>query len=204
MTCLLHPSYFPSIIDFVTILKADNVCFEVFDNYQKQTYRNRTEIYGANGKLVLTIPVNYTQKNRQLYKDVKIDNTSSWQKQHLKSLYSAYSMSPFFEFYIDDLMPFFSTNYTYILDANLACLDVLLDILNLELYYAKTTHFEKTPVSTNDNRFLIKKNKTTPSLLPYSQVFSEKHGFINNLSVLDVIFNKGTETEIYLKKNSLI
>lgn len=93
---LLHPTYFPNIAHFKAILNTESVLFEVHDNYQKQTYRNRSEIYGANGKLALTVPVNYTQKNRQQSKDVLISDTTNWQIQHLKSLESAYRMSPFF------------------------------------------------------------------------------------------------------------
>lgn len=96
MDCLIHPTYFPNIAHFVAMVNSNSVCFEVCDNYQKQSFRNRTEIYGANGKLALTVPVSYTQKNRQLYKDVKIANDDNWQQLHLKSLQSAYSMSPFF------------------------------------------------------------------------------------------------------------
>ena len=92
---LLHPTYFPNIAHFKAILKTESVLFEVNDNYQKQTLRNRFEIYGANGKLALTVPVNYTQKNRQQSKDVLISDTTNWQIQHYKSLESAYRMSPF-------------------------------------------------------------------------------------------------------------
>ena len=104
---------------------------------KNKSYRNRTEIYGANGKLALTVPVSYTQKNRQLYKDVKIANEEQWQQQHLKSLQSAYSMSPFFEYYIDDLMPLFEKQFDYILDFNLKCFEVLLNAIQIK-YNTKT------------------------------------------------------------------
>ena len=137
MNCLIHPTYFPNIAHFVAILKADTLYFEVCDNYQKQSYRNRTEIYGANGKLALTVPVSYTQKNRQLYKDVKIANENNWQQQHLKSLKSAYSMSPFFEYYVDDLMSLFEKKFDYILDFNLSSFEVLLECLQLNMNAVK-------------------------------------------------------------------
>ena len=103
MNVLLHPTYFANIASFVAIAKGTEVIFEVADNYQKQTYRNRCHIYGANGKLSLNIPVNHTHKNRQLYKDVKISNDNKWQSHHWKSLQSAYRTSPFFEYYEDEL-----------------------------------------------------------------------------------------------------
>lgn len=203
MTSLLYPTYFPNIAHFWAIVNADSVYFEVCDNYQKQSYRNRTEIYGANGKLALTVPVSYTQKNRQLYKDVKIANEEQWQLQHLKSLQSAYSMSPFFEFYIDDLMPLFEEQFDYILDFNLKCFEVLLNSIQLNLTPKHTKTFEKEPTGKTDYRNLVKRNFEVNSFQPYTQVFTEKHGFIPNLSILDLLFNEGPNTELYLKQQKL-
>ena len=203
MNCLIHPTYFPNLGHFVAMVNADVVCFEVCDNYQKQTHRNRTEIYGANGKLALTVPVSYTQKNRQPYKDVTIANDSIWQQHHLKSLQSAYSMSPFFEFYIDDLMPLFEKQFDYILDFNLNCFEVLKDSLQLSINKRSTQIFEKEPINKTDFRRLVNRNCEVNSLRPYAQVFTEKHGFISNLSILDLLFNEGPNAELYLKNQSL-
>ena len=103
MDILIHPTYLPNIAHFVAIVQAEQVCFEMDDNFQKQTYRNRAYIYGANGKLSLNIPVIHTQKERQKYRDVRIYNEDNWQLNHWKSLETAYRTSPFFEFYEDDL-----------------------------------------------------------------------------------------------------
>src|SRR5690606_21107719 len=103
MNIIVHPTYFPSIAHFVAMANANDIVFEVEDNFLKQTYRNRTYIYAANGKLALNIPVIHTQKKRQQYKDVKIFNEEKWQVQHWKSLLSAYRTSPFFEYYEDEL-----------------------------------------------------------------------------------------------------
>lgn len=203
MTSLIYPTYFPNIAHFWTVVNADSVYFEVCDNYQKQSFRNRTEIYAANGKLALTVPVSYSQKNRQLYKDVKIANEEPWQIQHLKSLQSAYSMSPFFEYYIDELMPLFEKEFNYILDLNLKCFEVLLNSLQLDLSPVHTTTFEKEPVNKTDFRHLAQRKFEAPTLQPYTQVFTEKHGFIPNLSILDVLFNEGPNTELYLKRQDL-
>ena len=203
MDCLIHPTYFPNIAHFVAMVNSNSVCFEVCDNYQKQSFRNRTEIYGANGKLALTVPVSYTQKNRQLYKDVKIANDDKWQQLHLKSLQSAYSMSPFFEFYIDDLMPLFEKRFEYILDLNLYCFEVLLESLQMNLVIAKTQSYEKEPVGKTDFRPLVMRNHKVNTLETYTQVFTEKHGFIPNLSILDLLFNEGPNTELYLKRQKL-
>ncbi|MDB9720897.1 WbqC family protein [Winogradskyella sp.] len=203
MTCLIHPTFYPNIAHFTAIVNADVVCFEVCGNYQKQSLRNRTEIYGANGKLALTAPVSYTQKNRQLYKDVKIANKNNWQQQHLKSLESAYRMSPFFEYYIDDLMPLFEKKYTYILDFNLMAFEVLINSLQLTIKTSKTIVFEKEPTNKTDLRHLVNRNFESSLLQPYTQVFTEKHGYIPNLSILDLLFNEGPNTPLYLKDQSL-
>lgn len=200
MTSLIYPTYFPNIAHFWALVSSDVVYFEVSDNYQKQSYRNRAEIYGANGKLALTVPVSYTQKNRQLYKDVKIANEEQWQLQHLKSLQSAYSMSPFFEFYIDDLMPLFETQFDYILDFNLTSFNVLSECLQLDMTPKHTSIFEKEPIGKTDYRNLVKRNFEIQSLQPYTQVFTEKQGFIPNLSILDLLFNEGPNAELYLKR----
>jgi WbqC-like protein family len=200
---LIYPTYFPNIAHFWAIVNSDSICFEVSDNYQKQSFRNRTEIYGANGKLALTVPVSYSQKNRQLYKDVKIANDESWQLQHLKSLQSAYSMSPFFEFYIDDLMPLFENHYDYILDFNLKCYDLLSDSLQLNSTSKHTSIFEIKPLENKDFRHLVKRNSKVQSFQPYTQVFTEKHDFISNLSILDLLFNEGPNAELYLKRQEL-
>ncbi|NRB58599.1 MAG: WbqC family protein [Winogradskyella sp.] len=200
MNTLLHPTYFPNLSHYIEIVQSEAISFETCDNYQKQTYRNRTEIYGANGKLALTVPVNYTQKNRQLYKDVEIANENDWQLQHLKSLQSAYSMSPFFEYYIDDLMPLFNRHYKYILDLNLDTFALINDCLQIEIPFSKTKVFEKEPEHKADLRHLVRKNQSLEGIESYQQVFTEKRGFISNLSILDLLFNEGPASEIYLKK----
>lgn len=200
---ILHPTYFPNVAHFVAMANADMVYFEVCDNYQKQSFRNRTEIYGSNGKIALTVPVNYTQKNRQLYKDVKIANDANWQLQHLKSLQSAYRMSPFFEYYIDDLMPLFEKPFTYILDLNLTCFELLTEHLQMDISFSKTDVFEKEPKNKTDYRLLVKRNYKIGSVAHYTQVFTQKHGFIPNLSILDVLFNEGPNTALYLEQQTL-
>lgn len=203
MNALVHPTYFPNVAHFVAMLHADVVWFEVCDNYQKQSFRNRTEIYAANGKLALTVPVSYTQKNRQLYKDVTIANDDLWQQQHLKSLQSAYSMSPFFEFYIDDLMYLFETQFDFILDFNLKCFEVLKDCMQMDITINETKTFEKEPTYKEDYRTLTQRNYEVKPFEPYTQVFTEKHGFISNLSILDLLFNEGPNAELYLKRQEI-
>ncbi|OBX21062.1 MULTISPECIES: WbqC family protein [Bizionia] len=200
MNILIHPTYFPSIAHFVAISQAETVTFEMADNFQKQTYRNRTYIYGANGKLLLNIPVVHTQKDRQQYVDVLTFNDENWQRNHWKSLESAYKTSPFFEFYEDELKPLFEEPVSNLLDFNLHCFQIISDCLQLEIEIKQTTTFEKEPAQFTDLRHLVKaKGEKAPNFESYTQVFDDKHGFINNLSILDLICNEGPNALNYLE-----
>lgn len=205
MNIIIHPTYFPNIAHFVAIAKAENVMFEVDDNFIKQTYRNRTYIYGANGKLALNIPVIHSQNNRQKYRDVKIFNEENWQSIHWKSLLSTYSTSPFFEYYADELQPLFKTKTDYILDFNLKCFEVICDCLQLDLQTSKSEFYQKTIENAKDFRHLVNAKKEQPQPFDsYTQVFSGKHGFISNLSILDLLFNEGPNALNYLELQTII
>ena len=201
---LLHPTYFPNIAHFVALIKSKEVVFEVCDNYQKQTYRNRSDIYSANGKLLLSVPVSYTQKLRQKTKDVLISSVDDWQSKHLKSFDSAYRMSPFYEFYIDDLMPIFKTEFKYLLDLNLKCFELLTKALELEISTRLSEDFTIPDNSSYDFRNLVNTKKNNAfQFNKYTQVFTEKHGYITNLSILDLLFNEGPNAVNYLESQTL-
>ena len=204
-TILIHPTYFPSIATFVAIAKSDEVVFEVCDNYQKQTYRNRMFIYDANGKLPLTVPVVYSQKNRQPYSEILIAEDENWQDTHWKSIQSAYSSSPFFEFYEHDFQPLFTEKFTHLLDFNFKCLEVIFDCLELPFEFQTPEKYDPHPEHITDYRGLVnnRKEKEQP-FKPYVQVFDDKHGFISNLSILDLICNEGPNAMIYLEQQNLI
>jgi len=204
MNSIFHPTYFPTIAHFVSMVKADAIVFEVDDNFLKQTYRNRTYIYAANGKLALNIPVIHTQKNRQKYKDVTIFNETKWQDLHWKSLLSAYRTSPFFEYYEDELQPLFQIKADYILEYNLKCFEAICDCLQLDLDISKSEVYQKKLENTLDFRPLVNaKKETSQHFDSYTQVFSGKHGFIPNLSILDLLFNEGPNALNYLENQTL-
>lgn len=196
---LFLPTYFAPISQYIEIFKNKNIVFEVEDNYQKQTYRSRCNIYGANGKLTLNIPIIHNGKQKT--KDVKIDNSAIWQKQHLKSLKSAYYSSPFFEFYIDNLHPLYENKTTFLLDFNLRCHEFIMNALQSEISYSKTDIYEVNSQIKDCRNLAIAKNEKDYNLKPYFQVFNDKFGFIPNLSVLDLLFMEGMSSETYLEQS---
>lgn len=204
MNPIFNLSYFPNIANFVGFAKNNTIQFEIWDNYTKQTYRNRAYIYGANGKLQLNIPVHHTQKQRQLYKDVKIANDTKWQLQHFKSLESAYRTSPFYEFYIDDLKPLFEKEFEFLMAFNFKCLEVVLDCLQYQLDYSTTQNYITKSETDLDYRTLVKSKREIPQQFDaYTQVFDSKHGFIPNLSILDLLFNEGPNSINYLQTQTV-
>ncbi|EKB03133.1 hypothetical protein HMPREF9711_02460 [Myroides odoratimimus CCUG 3837] len=201
---LIHPSYFPSISHFVAMLQADKITFEMEDNFQKQTNRNRAFIYSANGKQMLNIPIKHSKELKQKYKDVRIEHAFGWQKQHFKSLEAAYRTSPYFEYFEDEIRPIFEGKPEFMLDLNLQIHEVLCSCLGIDLPYEQTKDYHKE-VSNDitDLRTLINGKKDTNIYTPYIQVFDDKHGYLNNLSILDLLFNEGRHAIDYLKKQSL-
>ncbi|MDO4781843.1 MAG: WbqC family protein [Capnocytophaga felis] len=197
---LIHPTYFPSIAQFHLMLTHPCV-LEVSDNYQKQTLRNRAYIYGANGKLALNLPIKHVggETGRQLFKDVRVENHFPWQRLHWKSLETAYRTSPFFEYYEDDLFPLFEKKYIFLLDVNMDTIETVLACLQTDINFDKTKSYEAEPKEVKDFRFLTSAKKEFPlQMEQYHQIFSDKHGFLPNLSVLDLLFHEGPNTEDYL------
>ncbi len=203
-TILLHPSYFPTIEYMAAVAQAEKVFFETEDNYQKQTYRNRTYIAHSNGKLLLNIPIKHIKTGkRKKNKDVVVENDFPWQKQHWKSLQSAYRTSPFFEYYEDDLRPLFAEPVENLMIHNLKIFELLCELLGIDIETSQTTVYEEKPTIT-DLRFLIDA-KTKSAFIPevYTQVHAANHPFLPNLSVLDLLFNEGPNALNYLEKQSV-
>ena len=199
---LLHPVYFPNIAFFSACID-DAVTWEVFDNYQKQTYRNRTHICTDRGFHALSIPIAHSgdKSGRQRYQDVKIDNTYPWQRQHWRTLETAYRTSPFFEYYEDDIRPLYELKHEYLMGFNLKTIATICECLQLTITAEKTTEYIRNPKDIEDFRFLANsKKKFNYQDSEYVQVFGDRHGFLPNLSILDLLFNLGPEATSYLKK----
>ena len=200
---LIHPSYFPSISHFVAISQCDLVTFEMDDNFQKQTNRNRMYIYSPNGIQLLNIPVKHSKTAHQKTKEIKIENDFDWQKQHFKSLEAAYRSSPFFEYFEDNIASIFQKKHTFLMDLNLETMAIVSKCLGLEFDYNETTEYFHEVKDITDFRPLINGKKDTAVFEPYTQVFEEKHGYLNNLSILDLLFNEGRYALDYLKKQEI-
>ncbi|WP_395633781.1 WbqC family protein [Flavobacterium sp.] len=200
---LIHPGYFPSISHFVAIAQSDLVTFEMDDNFQKQTNRNRMYIYSPNGIQLLNIPIKHSKEAHQKTKDVRLETAFDWQKQHFKSLEAAYRTSPFFEYFEDDIAPIFQKKHTFLMDLNLETMSVVSKCLGLEFDYNETEEYFREVTDKIDLRGLINGKKDTTVFEPYTQVFVEKHGYLNNLSILDLLFNEGRYALDYLKNQTL-
>jgi hypothetical protein len=206
MNLLIHPTYFPSISHFVTMAQSENIVFEMEDNFQKQTNRNRTYIYSPNGIQLLNIPVKHSKQMHQKTKDVKIENDFDWQKQHFKSIEAAYRSSPFFEYFEDEIRPIFEKKHTFLMDLNFETITFISKCLRMKLESETTIEYfhEVDSNATLDFRILVDGKKDTSQFETYTQVFDDKHGFLSNLSVLDLIFNEGKYALDYLKTQTLI
>ncbi|TKD62477.1 WbqC family protein [Flavobacterium sp. ASW18X] len=204
-TIVLHPVCFPNIATLTTAIQHQGI-WEAQDNFQKQTYRNRYHICTDQGKHTLTIPIQHIKKNegRQKYSEVKIDNKEQWQRQHWRTLQTAYRTSPFFEFYEDELAPLFTKDYTYLIDFNFDTLRFFEDALSINLGFPKTETYHKTIEGHQDGRFLVNAKQQFPFNAPkYNQVFMDRHAFIPNTSALDLLFNEGPYTLSLLKEVDL-
>ena len=198
---LLHPAYFGSIAMWSAIVKSQNICFEACDNYQKQTYRNRMYIAHSNGRLGLNIPVKHNKTgHRQKTSEVQIENNFRWQRDHWRSLEAGYRSSPFFEYYEDELKPFFEVQHNNLFQHNLASMQMVAELLEVELGYSLTEKYEHHPLEVKDHRALVLSKNTREIEMPtYHQVHQSTHGFLPNLSILDLVFNLGPESLSYLE-----
>lgn len=201
MNVLIHPNYFPVISHFKLMVNSKKIIFELNDNFKKQTYRNRTYIYGANGLLLLSIPVIHSQKNRKKFKDVMISYDYDWLSQHWKSFQISYRSSPFFEYYEDKLVDLYKKKEKYLYDFNLRSIDVLFEMLQINIDYDFTKSYNENYSEALDFRNNYNKLNSDFGVKQYTQVFESKHGYIENLSALDLIFNEGPNAINFLKTN---
>ncbi len=197
MELILHPSYFIDVVSLVHLYHCNQLTLETHDNYVKQTHRNRCYIAAANGKLALNIPIVHQKSGHSVpYNSIEINQTDDWATQHLKSIKSAYNSSPFYEYYEADLHDLFSDIPKLLIDWNIKTLKWTLHLL----------HITKSIISSEEylddiraRQLITAKQDPILSTDSYIQVFQEKHGFLNGLSAIDLLFNLGPSAGVYLK-----
>ncbi len=192
--------YFGPVSYFSALRNARKAVIDIYEHYQKQSYRNRMEVYAAHGKYPLIVPVEKVKGQKSLVKDVKISYRENWQRHHWRTLFSAYNNSPFFLYYRDDIIKIFEKKFTFLLDLNLESIRVVQKLLGASLDFSLSTKYcdvQESHFTDYRNMFSPKqKNKTATH--SYTQVFDEKHHFLPDLSILDLLFNNGNNSISYL------
>ena len=196
---LLSTAYLAPISYYAILLQDPNCRIELHEHFIKQSIRNRCDIYGANGKLRLSIPKQRKGSSKTIIENLKISYRNNWQKQHWNAIESAYNSSPFFEYYKDDLKPFFEEKEEYLVNFNSKLQNAILSMLQQENIIKNTTEY------LHKGDFFDLRNYTwkLKNQEKYDQVFMENQGFIPNLSILDLLFNLGPESIDYLQNLDL-
>jgi len=199
-TVLLSTAYFPPVSYMASWVSAESVCLEAHEHFVKQTYRNRTSIYGANGKLDLVVPVLHQDLYTQPICQVRMADDFSWKKRHWRSIESAYRNSPFFEYYENEIKAVFDRQETLLFQWNLALLECLCRLMNIPDRHILTEVYMQHPSGplVDLRKSFSPKRSKSLTFPAYSQVFQSSYGFIGDLSVLDLLFNLGTEAKKYL------
>ena len=199
MKVLLSTTYFGPVQWYQKLHRAEYIEIEQWESFQKQTYRNRCLIATTNGIQPLTVPIE--RNNSQLLKDIRISDHGNWRHLHWNALQSAYGESPFFEYYQDDIRPFFEKRWTFLLDFNEEIRAKMCELIDIEPCVSYTSAFV-ADTNIPDFRSAINPKHPAPdpdfTPKPYYQVYQPKHGFLPNLSVLDLLFNLGPESIFYL------
>ena len=196
---VLPSAYLPPINWFVNLMTGEPILIEQYENYQKQTIRNRCTIDSPNGPLNLTIPIDKSNfmEGKCLMKDVRISTHNDWQHQHWYALETSYFNSPFFEYLQDDFRPLYEKHWDFLMDFNDALIEKCCEMLDIQPNISRTSSYVGLQTTdygqqTTDNRKL--------STINYYQVFQQKHGFLPNISIIDLIFNMGNESPLLLNR----
>jgi len=198
---LLSTTYFGPVQWYQKLYRAEYVWIEQWESFQKQTYRNRCLIATTQGIQALTVPIE-RQSPVNYIKDIRISDHGNWRHLHWNALQSAYGESPFFDYYQDDIRLFFEQRWDYLFDFNEAIRAKMCELIDIQPKVSFTEEFVATVNNIKDYRSTInpKHPEADPDFdpKPYYQVYQQKHGFLSNLSILDLLFNMGPEGIFYL------
>lgn len=198
MPHIFPTAYLPSIKYVSLFLKTENATIEIFETYQKQSCRTRCDVMTANGIQTLTVPVIKVNGNHTLTKDIEISYKESWQQVHLRCLESAYRKSAYFDYYFPYFEKIYKQKFSTLIELNEYSLKTILKLLKAKKEFSYTEDFEKI-IDDIDYRIALSKNETNKMEMPeYYQVFADRHGFISNLSIVDLLFNEGPSSIHYL------
>jgi hypothetical protein len=189
---------FPDIKTLALLSQQPDTLFEIHDNYLKQTYRNRYRISGSTGAVELSIPVNFSQSNRA-YNQVTIDYRNHWNRTHWRTLTANYNNSPYFNYYCDAYEDLFRTPVDTLMEFNLKALGLLCKDFGLKMPSTTDQWVNQTDFQGEDLRDWIHTKSFDLIETPeYFQVFSDRFGFINGCSSLDLLFCMGPDARFYL------
>lgn len=198
---LIIPTYLPTITTMAAMVQSQQLILEIKDNYQKQSYRNRTYINTANGRLGLTIPVKHSKSTaHKKTANALIENNFLWQRQHWRSIQIAYRSSPFFEYYEDELAVLYTKEYRELQQFNLFAIELLLEMLGVDKAFDLTKTYENPTEYTDLRALASAKRKDSQVVIPeYDQVFGETNEFNAQVSVIDLLFNEGPNAANHLQ-----
>ena len=202
-TLLLAAAYLGPVDFYARLYGCNKVCIEQWDHYVKQTYRNRCRILAAGGVVqTLTVPVVKPEYEKMPYKDIRISDHGNWRHLHWQALVSAYRNSPYFEYYEEDFLPFYTRKYDFLLDFNLSLQEMICKLIGIETGVELTSHYIDAAEAKfyRDYREIADPGKDcTINVGPYYQVFPTSGGFQPDLSIVDLLFNMGPESLIVLR-----
>jgi hypothetical protein len=199
MTLLIESQYFSPAICYKKSIEYSHVEFDIYEHYQKMSFRNRCVVAGGNGPILLSVPLEDGRNQRRPAKEVRIANKNAWQDQHWKTIQSCYNRSPWFEFYKDDLEELYRKRFEFLVDWNLACWHWVTGKLSVFIKTTCTENYREKVEGTGcldwRNRLLPKSIHTDfPDPVRYRQVFEDRIGFIPHLSILDLLFCEGARS----------